>query len=64
MRIHPRRQVFAVGGAFGFDSALRLGARDILSLSRMTLAHQLARVVLTEQVYRATATLSGVAHSK
>jgi 23S rRNA pseudoU1915 N3-methylase RlmH len=30
----------------------------------MTLAPQLARVVLTEQVYRATATLSGVAYSK
>jgi 23S rRNA (pseudouridine1915-N3)-methyltransferase len=60
----PSAVVFAVGGAFGLDPALRARARDILSLSRMTLPHQLARVVLTEQVYRATATLSGVAYSK
>jgi 23S rRNA (pseudouridine1915-N3)-methyltransferase len=60
----PSAVAFAVGGAFGLDPALRARARDILSLSRMTLPHQLARVVLTEQVYRATATLSGVAYSK
>jgi 23S rRNA (pseudouridine1915-N3)-methyltransferase len=60
----PSAVVFAVGGAFGLDPALRLRARAILPLSRMTLPHQLARVVLAEQVYRATAALSGVAYSK
>ena len=60
----PSAVVFAVGGAFGLDPALRERAHDILSVSRMTLPHQLARVVLTEQIYRATATLSGVAYSK
>lgn len=60
----PSAVVFAVGGAYGLDPALRARARAILPLSRMTLPHQLARLVLTEQVYRATATLSGVAYSK
>jgi 23S rRNA (pseudouridine1915-N3)-methyltransferase len=60
----PSAVVFTVGGAFGLDPALRLRARAILPLSRMTLPHQLARLVLTEQVYRATAALSGVAYSK
>ena len=60
----PSAVVFAVGGAFGLDPVLRPRARAILPLSRMTLPHQLARLVLTEQVYRATAALSGVAYSK
>ena len=60
----PSAVVFAVGGAFGLDPSLAVRARAILSLSRMTLPHQLARLLLAEQVYRATATLSGVAYSK
>ena len=60
----PSAVVFAVGGAFGLDPVLRPRARAILPLSRMTLPHQLARLVLTEQVYRATAAHSGVAYSK
>ena len=60
----PSAVVFAVGGAFGLDDSLAGRARAILSLSRMTLPHQLARLLLAEQVYRATATLSGVAYSK
>jgi 23S rRNA (pseudouridine1915-N3)-methyltransferase len=60
----PSSVAFAVGGAYGLDPSLRPRARDILSLSRMTLPHQLARIVLTEQVYRATAALSGVAYAK
>ena len=60
----PSAVVFAVGGAYGLDPVLRPRARDILSVSRMTLPHQLARIVLAEQVYRATAALSGVAYAK
>lgn len=59
-----RAVVFVVGGAFGLDTSLRTRARAILPLSRMTLPHQLARLVLAEQVFRAVATLSGVAYSK
>jgi 23S rRNA (pseudouridine1915-N3)-methyltransferase len=60
----PSAVAFAVGGAFGLDPSLGPRARAILSLSRMTLPHQMARLLLAEQVYRATATLSGVAYSK
>ena len=60
----PRAVVFLVGGAFGLDPKLMKKARAILRLSRLTLPHQLARVVLCEQVYRATAALHGVAYSK
>ncbi len=44
---------FVVGGSSGLDDRLRDGARETVSLSRMTLPHQLARVVLLEQLYRA-----------
>lgn len=45
--------LFAVGPADGFSDQLRAGASLILSLGKMTLAHELARVVLLEQIYRA-----------
>ncbi|MBM3269642.1 MAG: 23S rRNA (pseudouridine(1915)-N(3))-methyltransferase RlmH [Candidatus Sericytochromatia bacterium] len=43
---------FAVGGANGLDPALERDAAWLLGLSRLTLPHQLARVVLLEQLYR------------
>ena len=60
----PRSVSFLVGGAFGIDVELLRKSRAILPLSRLTLPHQLARVVLCEQVYRAVATLHGVAYAK
>ncbi|HWZ81466.1 MAG TPA: 23S rRNA (pseudouridine(1915)-N(3))-methyltransferase RlmH [Terriglobales bacterium] len=45
--------LFAVGGADGFSTEAREQADFMLSLGRMTLPHELARVVLLEQVYRA-----------
>lgn len=45
--------VFLVGGAFGVHPSLRKKAREILSLGPQTLSHDLARVVLAEQVFRA-----------
>ncbi len=44
---------FLIGGAFGFDSSLYTRANGKISLSPMTMNHQLARVVLSEQIYRA-----------
>ena len=43
---------FCIGGADGFSDAFRAEAGLLLSLSKMTLPHELARVVLTEQIYR------------
>jgi 23S rRNA (pseudouridine1915-N3)-methyltransferase len=45
--------LFAVGGADGFSDGAVRQAGFILSLSKMTLPHELARVVLVEQLYRA-----------
>jgi len=45
--------LFAIGGADGFSEEARQEAGFVLSLGRMTLPHELARVVLLEQLYRA-----------
>ena len=51
--------VFAIGPADGFSAESRAAAAFTLSLGRMTLAHELARVVLLEQLYRAVTIISG-----
>ncbi|HUR36736.1 MAG TPA: 23S rRNA (pseudouridine(1915)-N(3))-methyltransferase RlmH [Terriglobales bacterium] len=50
---------FAVGGADGFSEMARKSAATQLSLGKMTLPHELARVVLLEQLYRAFTILKG-----
>jgi 23S rRNA (pseudouridine1915-N3)-methyltransferase len=50
---------FLIGGPLGLDGALLEEADERLSLGPLTLPHQLARVVLAEQVYRALATVAG-----
>jgi 23S rRNA (pseudouridine1915-N3)-methyltransferase len=45
--------VFAIGGSDGFSEEARHQAAFTLSLGKMTLPHELARVVLVEQLYRA-----------
>jgi 23S rRNA (pseudouridine1915-N3)-methyltransferase len=45
--------VFAIGGSDGFSEEARRSAGFTLSLGKMTLPHELARVVLVEQLYRA-----------
>jgi 23S rRNA (pseudouridine1915-N3)-methyltransferase len=45
--------VFAIGGSDGFSDEARRHAGFMLSLGKMTLPHELARVVLLEQLYRA-----------
>ncbi len=47
-----RTLVFAVGPADGWSEAVRSQAARCLSLGKMTLAHEIARVVLLEQIYR------------
>jgi 23S rRNA (pseudouridine1915-N3)-methyltransferase len=51
--------VLAIGGADGFSAEARATAQNIISLGKMTFAHELARVVLLEQVYRAFTILKG-----
>lgn len=56
---NPLPLVFALGPADGFSEAARSAAQHTISMGRMTLAHELARVVLLEQVYRAFTILKG-----
>ena len=44
---------FVIGGAFGLDRSLRDEAAERLTLAPWTLPHELARLVLAEQLYRA-----------
>jgi 23S rRNA (pseudouridine1915-N3)-methyltransferase len=55
---------FLIGGPLGFDSAVIAAADDRLALSRMTFPHELARIVLLEQLYRAFTILHGEPYRK
>jgi 23S rRNA (pseudouridine1915-N3)-methyltransferase len=59
-----RELIFLCGDAEGFPEDLRQRAHQRLSLSAMTFSHELARVVLAEQLYRAFAILSGSPYPK
>lgn len=59
-----RQVIFICGNADGFTESLRERVTQRLSLSAMTLSHELARVVLAEQLYRAFAILSGSPYPK
>ena len=53
------RLTFLIGGAFGLSPAVREAARLRLSFSRMTFTHQMVRMLLVEQIYRAFKILRG-----
>lgn len=48
-----KQLVFLIGGAYGLDSAILKRAKFTWSLSALTFPHQLVRLILAEQVYRA-----------
>ncbi len=56
---NPLPLLFAIGPANGFSGPARQSATLILSLGKMTLAHELARIVVLEQLYRAFTILKG-----
>ena len=49
------RIVFIIGGPSGLDEAVKNAAHERLALSPMTFTHEMARVLLLEQIYRALA---------
>jgi 23S rRNA (pseudouridine1915-N3)-methyltransferase len=59
-----RDLIFLVGGATGLPAAWRGKGGLLLSLSEMTLPHELARAVLAEQIYRAFTLLRGHPYPK
>jgi len=59
-----REVIFICGDADGFPESLKQRVGQRLSLSSMTYSHELARVMLAEQIYRAFAILSGSPYPK
>lgn len=57
------RLVLAIGGAYGHAEASRRSAQRVIRLSAMVLNHEVARVVLYEQLYRAYAALHNVPYA-
>jgi 23S rRNA (pseudouridine1915-N3)-methyltransferase len=55
---------FLIGGAFGLSDEVLGAARHRLSLSGFTLPHEMARLVLTEQIYRAGTIIRGEPYHK
>lgn len=54
-----KQVVFLIGGPYGFSDAVYKRANRKLSLSEMTFTHQMVRLFLTEQIYRAFTILHG-----
>jgi 23S rRNA (pseudouridine1915-N3)-methyltransferase len=54
-----RRLVFLIGGAYGLSPDVLKRADTVLSLSKLTLPHQLVRVIITEAIYRANSVVRG-----
>ena len=65
LTIHsPHGIHFVVGGDVGLDETIKRRADVLLSLSAMTLPHQIARVVLLEQIYRACTLMRNIRYHK
>jgi 23S rRNA (pseudouridine1915-N3)-methyltransferase len=60
----PHPVVFLLGSDLGLDSGLVAGCRERLSLGKLTLPHELARLVLYEQLYRALCIDSGIKYHR
>jgi len=58
-RMQGRDVAFLVGGADGLDPSCLTRADEIMSLSKLTFPHELVRIILAEQIYRAWTILSG-----
>lgn len=55
----PGNLVFVIGGPYGFSQEVYERANDKISLSRMTLTHEMVRLFFVEQLYRAMTILRG-----
>ena len=59
MKKCDRKIVMVIGGAFGFTDEVRKRADYLLALSKFTVTHEMARLILTEQLYRACTIIAG-----
>lgn len=61
---NPHGIAFVTGGDLGLSGEIRSEASRVLALSKMTLPHEVARVVLLEQVYRSCTLVRGIRYHK
>ena len=54
-----RRLIFVIGGPYGFSTDVYARANEKLSLSKMTFSHQMVRLIMVEQLYRACTIIKG-----
>lgn len=54
-----KRLVFIIGGAFGVSEEVKSKAKQTIKLSSLVFPHMLVRLILTEQLYRASSILDG-----
>lgn len=59
-----KRLAFIIGGFTGVSDAVKVKADVQISLSKMTMTHEMARVILTEQIYRAFTLIAGLPYHK
>lgn len=59
MTAGARSMVFIIGGAYGLSDAMRSRADTSVALSRLTFPHQLVRLILAEQLFRACTIVKG-----
>ncbi len=59
MNDSTKRMVFIIGGAFGVEKVVKERANYVWRLSKLTFPHMLVRLILIEQLYRASSILGG-----
>lgn len=57
--LNSKNIIILIGGAYGFSEEIRQKANLIWSFSNLVFPHQIARLIVTEQIYRATEILKG-----
>tara|TARA_X000000368_G_C22737062_1_gene582099 strand:+ start:204 stop:647 length:444 start_codon:yes stop_codon:yes gene_type:complete len=57
--LQGQQAIFVIGGAYGLDPKVKARADIILSLSPMTFNHEIAQMILTEQLYRGVSIFCG-----
>ena len=61
---HGDELTFVIGGAAGVDERVRQSAKRRISFGRATYPHQIARLLLCEQLYRAATIIKGIPYHK
>lgn len=59
MQTVPKRLILLIGGPYGFSQRIYDASQGKISLSKMTFSHQMVRLFLVEQVYRAFTIIKG-----